>query len=182
MNSYLKLICKLAIHFLLGLNCFYLPIANADTNTSSAYYSIFNKLFQDWTIAFNKKDLAKSCSLFSHQIRADYQGYPNKSYTTICDGFKKIFQEKNREYRYQFKIHYLFQADNLAVVRITWYLDIFENKTRLSTTKDEGIDVLEKDEHGEWKIVSYLAYPIQQQGKLFGWNKSKNEDRKKMML
>ncbi len=130
--------------------------------------AVFQTLFQHWADAFNKKNISASCAIFSPQISADYLGFPTKNYTIICDGFKKIFEEKNREYRYQFKINHIYRSGDLAAVRITWSLDIFENNARISTTKDEGLDILQKQTNGEWQIVNYLSYPISQQGKLIG--------------
>lgn len=123
----------------------------------------FQKLFEQWTQGFNQKNLATSCGLFSTALSANYQGIPPKNYTNVCNGFKKIFQEKNRDYHYHFKINDVYQTQQLAAVRITWYLDIYENKKLISTIQDEGLDVLEQDMNGTWRIINYLAYPVQQQ-------------------
>lgn len=119
---------------------------------------IFKKLFTDWTDAFNHKDLAGSCSLFSKSLTADYRDAPHKNYATVCDGFKKIFQQTNRNYQYHFKINHIYRSGDLAAVRITWYLSIDENNKKIASTQDEGIDILEKNKLGQWQIVNYLAY------------------------
>lgn len=121
---------------------------------------LFDKLFKDWTDAFNQKDVAKSCALFSKSIVADYQGVPQKNYQSICDGFKTIFKDKNRAYRYQYKLHQVNRSDNLATVRITWYLYLTENGKKKMISQDEGIDVLIKNSQDDWKIVNYVAYPV----------------------
>ena len=120
----------------------------------------FQTIFSDWTKAFNEKNLTASCDLFSKKLSANYRGITPKNYTNVCGGFKKIFQEKNRDYQYNFKIQHVYQADHLAAVRITWYLKIYENKKLISSSQDEGLDVLEQDENGTWHIVNYLGYPV----------------------
>lgn len=119
---------------------------------------LFHHIFSSWTKAFNHKDLANSCDLFSKKVTANYQGAPPKDYQSICSSFKKIFQEK-RNYKYHFKLHQIYRSGNWASVRITWYLTISEHGKIISQTIDEGLDVFEQDQKGHWKIVNYLAYP-----------------------
>lgn len=133
--------------------------------TSAAYAAeqknstqLFQHIFSSWTKAFNHKDLANSCTLFSPNVHASYQGAPPKNYQSICDGFKKIFQE-DRDYTYRFKLHQIYRTHNWASVRVSWYLQISEHGKVISETVDEGLDVFEQDKKGHWKIVNYLAYP-----------------------
>ena len=119
---------------------------------------IFQTLFEKWTDAFNRKDLGGSCSLFSNTVAASYRGQPEKNFDSICNGFKKIFAETKRSYRYRFKVHHVYRSGNLAAVRITWYLTVVEDGKLKSLTEDQGMDILEKNESGNWQIVNYVAY------------------------
>lgn len=133
------------------------PIYSSTTSERHDFAAI-EILFKSWTRAFNQKDLTNTCLLFSKSVIADYQGIPQKNYVSICDGFKKIFNQSKLSYQYHYKIHHIYRSDNLAAVRITWYLDIYENNKKISATKDEGLDVLEKNKQDNWQIVNYLAY------------------------
>lgn len=139
------------ISFLLASN------AVADKNQD---HKIFEKIFSEWTYAFNHKDLNGSCNLFSKDLIASYQGVPKKTYASVCDGFKKIFKS-DLNYQYQFKLHQVYRSQDLAAVRLTWYLKISENGKLISDTQDEGLDVFKKNSQGEWKIVNYLGYPYE---------------------
>ncbi|MCC5015227.1 MULTISPECIES: hypothetical protein [unclassified Legionella] len=119
----------------------------------------FKKLFTNWTTAFNNRELAKSCNLFSVHIVADYRGISRKNYTNICNGFKKIFADDTRKYHYSFKLHEIYRSEFLAAVRITWYLEIANKNGGVIHVQDEGLDILEKNSKGEWKIINYLSYP-----------------------
>lgn len=119
----------------------------------------FQALFNTWTQAFNKKAFPEVCRLFSKNITADYQGAPKKNYSNLCAGFQKIFQEKDRVYHNRFKIHQIYRSNNLAAIRITWYLDVYKKDTLISSIQEEGLDVLQKQVDGEWKIVNFIAYP-----------------------
>ncbi len=125
---------------------------------NSPDYPEFEKIFNDWTDAFNHKDVKKSCALFSPKVTADYQGASQKNYDDICDGFKKIFA-KVASYEYHFTLHSVYRADNLAVARITWYLKIMQGDKLLSTVQDVGIDIFKQDAQQQWKIINYIAYP-----------------------
>lgn len=132
-------------------------------NQPSQDYTQFHDIFAKWTEAFNAKKLKDTCALFSPKVKADYQGVPSKNYTAICDGFKTTFADSIHEYHYRFKINDVYHAGNLAVVRITWYLDTYANHQRINVTRDEGIDVLQKTADGKWQIVNYLAYEVSTQ-------------------
>lgn len=119
----------------------------------------FDQLFSEWTAAFNNKDLIKSCALFSKSVTASYRGIPIKNYTNICDGFNKIFHE-NKSYHYKFKLHDIYQCYNLAVVRISWYLQVYDQGKLIEQTQDEGMDVLKRNEQDQWKIINYIAYSV----------------------
>lgn len=132
----------------------FLPLFQNSSNNAT-----FEKIFSTWTNAFNQKNLSATCQLFSEQVVATYQGAPPKTYTTICDGFKKVFSE-SRQYQYSYKLHQIYQDHDMAAVRVTWYLKILENNKLISSTTDEGLDVFQRDERGVWKIVNYLSYQI----------------------
>lgn len=132
--------------------------AQAKTNTHKEDHQLFERLFTDWTAAFNRKDVTGSCQLFSKSVIANYQGIPEKNYTSICDGFKKIFNMNEQRYHYSFKLHDVYRSGNLAAVRITWYLRVYEDGKLKSRTQDEGMDVFEKNEAGSWQIVNYIGY------------------------
>lgn len=122
-------------------------------------YVEFEKIFNAWSAAFNNKDLNKSCALFSKNVIADYQGAPQKDYKSICDGFATVFKKPGQTYTYQFTLHNVYRAEDLAVARITWYLKISEKDKLLSTVQDEAIDILREEKPGEWKIISFVGYP-----------------------
>jgi ketosteroid isomerase-like protein len=123
-------------------------------------YALFEKIFTDWTLAFNQKKLAPTCALFSKELTANFQGAPLKSYNSICEGFKRVFKQKDKSYRYSFKLNQIYRSGNLAAVRITWYFHEYEQGKLISKTQDEGLDVFLKDSNNQWKIVNYIAYPV----------------------
>lgn len=145
---------KKLFYLVVLISLFFSKIVFAETN-----FQTFDTVFSNWTNAFNHRDLNGSCDLFSKSVVADYQGSHKKNYTMICNGFKKIFQSKNERYEYRYKIHDIYRADLYTTVRITWYLKYYRNNKLQYVVQDEGMDVLQKEINGQWKIINYLGYP-----------------------
>jgi uncharacterized protein (TIGR02246 family) len=150
---------------LIGLSLFLflvLGLPASCANKEQADNLLFEHLFEKWTKAFNSKDLSASMSLFSKEIAADYRGVPRKNFDVIRDGFKKTFAQKNRQCQYQFKVHEVYRSGKFAAVRITWYLRISEAGKPDSISQDEGMDVFKQEADGNWRIVNYIAYEVEQ--------------------
>lgn len=133
-------------------------IAHGDIHSNEKDKLIFEKLLIEWTEAFNRKDIVKTCDLFSKTVTATYRGAPKKNYETICNGFKKIFAEKDKNYQYRFEMHEVYRSLDLAVIRVTWYLTIDEPGKKTGLKQDEGLDVLQQDSDKQWKIVNFLGF------------------------
>jgi len=144
----------------LAVACLVLTVPGAQAKAGDDDRAMFQALYQRWTDAFNRKDLAGSCALFSPNLVADYRGVPRKNYATIKGGFEKTFARFNSNCKYSFKLHEIYRSGNLAAVRVTWYLTVTERGKPASsvTTQDEGLDVLEKGRDGRWQIVNFLGY------------------------
>lgn len=63
-------------------------------------------------------------------------------------------------YHSDFKIHQIYRSSDLAAVRITWYLHVYKNGWHVSLTREEGLDVFQKQADGKWQIVNFIAYPL----------------------
>ena|SRR5260221_9735838 len=144
--------------YLVLLLAFSLSVSRAHADQNQSDTAMFETLFQQWTDSFNRKDTAGACSLFSKNVVADYRGVPKKNFASICDGFKKIFADEQKHYQYRFKLCNVYRSNDLAAVRITWYLTISENGKPTTEIEDQGMDVLKRDKQGRWQIVNYVGY------------------------
>jgi ketosteroid isomerase-like protein len=114
--------------------------------------------FVKWTQAFNNKNLLETCDFFAKNLVFEFQGQPVKNHAQVCDNFKLIFKQ-NKRYHYRYKIQQIYLHGNFASVRITWFLDIYENNKLFSSTQEQGMDVLKKGLSGVWKIQRSFSYP-----------------------
>lgn len=132
--------------------------ALADTPTSGADSKSFDKLYADWTAAFNKKDMVGTMSIFSPTCVASLPDATHKTYDQIDAGFKKLFADKSKSYKYTYDVHNIYHTGDLAAVRITWHLATYENGKLLEKNNEHGLDVLQRDKKGAWQIVNWVAF------------------------
>jgi ketosteroid isomerase-like protein len=133
--------------------------AHAAALEGSADTLVFEKIFSDWTDAFNQREAAKTCELFAKSAVASYQGVPEKNYDAICNNLKKILAKSDRKYQYSYKIQDVYRSQSLAAVRVTWYLQEYVQDKMVSLTVDQGLDVFQQNKDGQWQIVNYVAFP-----------------------
>jgi uncharacterized protein (TIGR02246 family) len=140
------------------LNCTLTPNLPVEARANSSDAATFDKLFADWTQAFNRKDLKATVSLFSKDCVSSNPGAPHKDYAAICGLFKSLFGQTEKTYQYRYKIQNVYRSGDLATVRITWYLDITKDGKLLAKSEEQGIDIFQKNDKGVWQIVNFIAY------------------------
>lgn len=129
-----------------------------DSAQTAADAKSFDKLYADWTKAFNKKDMAGTMSIFSTSCVASLPDANHKTYDQIRDGFKKLFADKTHTYQYTYDVHNIYHSGDLAAVRITWHLTATSPGKAPEKNNELGLDVLRKDASGAWKIVNWVAF------------------------
>jgi hypothetical protein len=63
------------------------------------------------------------CKLFSNDLRYDFRGHPERSYTDICTLLRRSLEDKAKKFTYAVQIKDILIGGELAVVRLTWTLD-----------------------------------------------------------
>ncbi len=130
----------------------------AESKTVTDDAKKFDKLYADWTSAFNKKDMAGTMSLFAPSCVASLPDANHKTYEQIRDGFKKLFADKDHDYKYSYDVLNIYHDGNLAAVRITWHLTTTSPGKPTEKNDEHGLDVLQKDAKGAWTIVNWVAF------------------------
>jgi len=121
-------------------------------------FKVIEKRFEDWTAAFNRRDLDGSCALFAKSIRADHQGVPTENWQTMRARFQKLFADKSREYKYSFKLLNVYRSGNLAVGRITWYLTVTKDGKPFLQEETQSMDVFKPNKDGVWEMVDFVSF------------------------
>ena len=116
-----------------------------------------------WTADFNAGRTQGICDLFSHELRYDYRGHPERGYDDLCGLLQRSLSDRTKRYTYALVIKEILVSGDLAVVRLVWTLKATrQDGSGGSVTEEPGMDVFRKQSDGVWKIIRYIAYEASQ--------------------
>lgn len=114
-----------------------------------------------WTRDFNARDASRICDLFAKDLRYDYRGFPERDYETLCGLLHKSLADRTKQFAYSLDIREIIVSGDLAVVRLTWTLEVtIPGAATAVASKEPGLDVFRRQPDGSWKIIRYIAYEV----------------------
>jgi uncharacterized protein (TIGR02246 family) len=114
---------------------------------------------EDWRSAFNTRDEDRVCALFAPDLVANYQGEPERDYSSLCEMLRTAVRGPDVIYRYSVEINEIMVYGETAVVRLVWALEIDKAGSPKQTIEEPAVDIFHRQVDGSWKISRYLAYP-----------------------
>jgi uncharacterized protein (TIGR02246 family) len=114
---------------------------------------------ENWRSAFNARDEDRVCALFAPNLVANYQGEPERDYSSLCEMLRAAVRDPYVTYRYSVEIHEIVVYGETAVVRLVWALEIEKAGSPKQTIAEPAVDMFHRQIDGSWKISRYLAYP-----------------------
>jgi steroid delta-isomerase len=114
---------------------------------------------EHWRTAFNARNEQQICDLFAPDLIANYQGEPERDYTSLCEMLHAAIQDPYKTYQYSLGINEIVVYGDTAVVRLVWELAIEKAGSPKETIKEPAVDIFRRQGDGSWKISRYLAYP-----------------------
>jgi steroid delta-isomerase len=114
---------------------------------------------ETWRSAFNARDEDRVCALFAPDLVANYQGEPERDYTSLCEMLRMALRDPDTTYRYSVEINEIMVYGEAAVVRLVWALEIGKTGSPTQTIEEPAVDIFHRQADGSWKISRYLAYP-----------------------
>lgn len=127
------------------------PTGTADDEIRSA--------IENWRSAFNARDEDRVCDLFAPDVVANYQGEPERDYSSLCEMLRAAVRDPYVTYRYSVEINEIVVYGETAVVRLVWALEIEKAGSPKQTIEEPAVDIFHRQVDGGWKISRYLAYP-----------------------
>jgi steroid delta-isomerase len=112
----------------------------------------------DWRSAFNARDEDRVCALFAPDLVANYQGEPERDYSSLCEMLRAALRDPYVTYRYSVEINEIIVYGEAAVVRLVWALKIDKAGSPAQTIEEPAVDIFHRQADGSWKISRYLAY------------------------
>lgn len=114
---------------------------------------------ENWRSSFNAGDEEHVCDLFAPDLVANYQGQPERDYTSLCEMLRTAIRDPDTKYRYSVQVNEIMIYDAAAVVRLVWTLEIEKAGTTTQPIEEHSVDIFHRQADGSWKISRYLAYP-----------------------
>ena len=133
--------------------------APASADSTDAAQNEIRSALEKWRSAFNDRDEDRVCDLFAADLIANYQGQPERNYTSLCQLLQTSLQDRERTYHYSLNINEVLVYRDLAVVRLIWTLEIEKDGASKEIIAEPAVDIFRRQADGSWKISRYLAYP-----------------------
>ena len=114
---------------------------------------------EKWQSAFNDRDERQVCDIFAPDLVANYQGAPERDYSSLCQLLQTAVQDSEKTYHYSLNVNEILVYGETAVVRLVWTLEIEQDGTPKETVEETAVDIFRHQADGSWKISRYLAYP-----------------------
>ena len=126
--------------------------------TEAAEHEIRSAI-ENWRSAFNARDENRVCALFAPDLVANYQGEPERDYSSLCEMLRAAVRDPDVTYRYSVEINEIMVYADAAVVRLVWTLEIDKAGSPAQTIEEPAVDIFHRQADGSWKVSRYLAYP-----------------------
>ncbi len=114
---------------------------------------------ENWRSAFNARNEDRVCDLFAPDLVANYQGEPERNYSSLCEMLRAAVRDPYVSYRYSVEINEIVVSGETAVVRLVWALEIEKAGSPKQTIEEPAVDIFHRQVDGSWRISRYLAYP-----------------------
>ena len=116
---------------------------------------------RQWPHDFNAENLPEVCGLFADDVILIAPNSRDRDHWAFCDQMKTLFADRAKRYSYaEPQINEVLVDGDLAAVRLIWTLTITDASGQvLETSKEDGVDVFQRQSDGSWKIHISHAFP-----------------------
>ncbi len=133
------------------------PPAHADAARDEAD---IRRALERWTADFNAGRADRICDLFAPDLRARYQGQPEKRFDTLCPALQEDLRTGRLAYRYDLELQEIMVSGDMAAVLLIWHLAVTDPATgKVERSSDQGLDVFRRQPDGQWRIARFIAFP-----------------------
>jgi ketosteroid isomerase-like protein len=112
-----------------------------------------------WMADFNAGRADKVCDIFAPVLRADVKGAGERDFDAQCKVLRGALADPARSLSYALDIKDIFNAGDMAAVRLAWTLTTRVKETgAVTTVEEQGLDVFGRDSDGHWRIIRFVSY------------------------
>jgi ketosteroid isomerase-like protein len=132
----------------------------AGTNVAATARNELRVTLQNWTKAFNARNVPEVYTLFAPDLISNYQGQPAGDYHSLCAQLRTSLSDPDKSYHYSFRINEIQVFRDLAIVRLTWHLRVnHKGFPGEDFVEETSLDIFRRQPDGSWKISRFNAYP-----------------------
>src|SRR5579862_5758175 len=102
--------------------------------------STIRSALQQWRADFNARRAAHICDLFAPDLRYDFYGAPERTYSLLCARLRHALADTTQSLRYDLTIKEIIVSGDLAIVRLIWRSTLTKSGKQESTD-ETGLDV-----------------------------------------
>jgi steroid delta-isomerase len=115
---------------------------------------------EHWTAAFNARDAAGVCDLFSPELIYTIPEVRNGNREELCTRLGALLAKTGLQLRYETPdIREIIISGNIAVVRLFWTLTARKG-TDHDTSTEAGMDIFKRQPDGKWFIVRFISFSM----------------------
>lgn len=114
---------------------------------------------KQWTEDFNAGRADKVCDIFAPTLRADVDGFPERTFDVQCKVLHTVLADPDHSLSYALEIKEILADGDMAAVRLVWTLTS-KNKASGETkvTEEQGLDIFGRSSDGRWQIIRFMSF------------------------
>src|SRR4029450_13820132 len=117
------------------------------------------RVFEHWTIAYEKCDLDGTMSIFAPRAVFAFQGSKDQTYEDLRKGYVQDFATRQPGTAWVARLEEVYVEGSVAIVRSVWELKVKSGSGETQVkARNRSVDVLSKGS-GSWRIIRSFNYP-----------------------
>ncbi|MCP4617539.1 MAG: hypothetical protein GY844_14030 [Bradyrhizobium sp.] len=148
----MRVIYLVAVALLIGL------AAPAAAETASGDAEVRAALKQ-WMADFNAGRADKVCDIFAPALRADVDGFPERTFDIQCKLLQTVLADPEHSLSYALNIKEILAEGDMAAVRLLWTLTSKKKGSdETKVTEEQGLDIFGRSSDGHWQIIRFMSF------------------------
>ena len=116
---------------------------------------------KQWTADFNAGRADKVCDIFAPALRADVDGFPERTFDVQCKVLQAVLADSEHSLSYALDIKEILADGDMAAVRLLWTLTSKKKGSgETKVTQEQGLDIFGRSSDGRWQIVRFMSFEI----------------------
>jgi ketosteroid isomerase-like protein len=114
---------------------------------------------KQWMADFNAGKADKICDIFAPTLRADVDGFPERTFDVQCKVLQTVLADPEHTLSYALDIKEILADGDMAAVRLLWTLTSKKKSSGESkATQEQGLDIFGRSSDGRWQIIRFMSF------------------------